>query len=272
MQTHCSLQALAEALPEGARVAIAENHCGVAMAATRELIRCGARGLRLVCVPVSGLQAELLIGAGCVASIETAGVTLDEFGSAHRFVAALKAGTIRVIDSTCPAIHAGLQASQKGIPFIPLRGLIGSDVLAHRPDWMIIDNPFAPGDRIAALPAIRPDVALFHAPLADREGNVYIGTRRELLTMAHASAQTFVSVEEVVEARLLDDPLRAAGTIPAIYISRIATARRGAWPLSLPGVYAEDGAELARYASLAASAEGFARYLEEYMRREPLAA
>ena len=66
---------------------------------------------------------------------------------------------------------------------MPLRGVLGTDVLKHRPDWKVIDNPFGDGDPIVLLPAIRPDVALFHAPMADRNGNVWIGRQRELVTM-----------------------------------------------------------------------------------------
>ena len=58
-------------------------------------------------------------------------------------------------------------AAQKGVPFIPMRGLIGSDILRTRPDWTVIDNPFEKDDPIVAIPAIRPDVCLFHAPEAD---------------------------------------------------------------------------------------------------------
>ena len=83
-------------------------------------------------------------------------------------------------DATCPALHAAFQAAEKGVPFMPLRGLIGSDLLAHRPDWKVIDNPFDDDDPIVLLPALKPDVALFHAPIADRDGNVWIGRDREL--------------------------------------------------------------------------------------------
>ena len=100
-----------------------------------------------------------------------------------------------MIDSTCPAVYAALQAGQKGLPFIPLRGLLGTDLLARRDDWKVIDNPFAPGDPIVVLKAIRPDFALFHASLADRFGNVFIGRERELLIMAHAAHRTLVTVE-----------------------------------------------------------------------------
>ena len=88
------------------------------------------------------MQADLLIGAGCVETLETSAVSLGEFGLAPRFTAAILAGSIRMKDATCPALHAGFQAAEKGVPFMPLRGLIGSDVLAHRPDWKVIDNPF----------------------------------------------------------------------------------------------------------------------------------
>src|SRR5512141_3481414 len=126
-QALCELAELAAAVPDGAKLVVAQDNCGVSMAATRELVRRAVRGLHLVCVPVSGLQAEILLGAGAVATIETSAVTLGEFGPGHRFVDALRHRRIRILDATCPAIHAALQAGQKGLPFIPLRGLIGSD-------------------------------------------------------------------------------------------------------------------------------------------------
>ena len=139
-------------------------------------------------------------------------MSLGEFGPAPRFTAAVTSGTIRIKDATCPALHAAFQAAEKGVPFMPLRGLIGSDLLAHRPDWKVIDNPFGNDDPIVLLPALKPDVALFHAPLADRDGNVWIGRDRELATMAHAAAKTVVTVEKLHDGNLLDDPLLAAGT------------------------------------------------------------
>ena len=86
----------------------------------------------LVAVPSTGLQSDLLIGAGCVDSLQTGSILLYEYGRANRFFEAQKAGTLKIKDSTCPAIHAGLIAAEKGLPFMPVRGLIGSDVLRHR--------------------------------------------------------------------------------------------------------------------------------------------
>ena len=174
-------------------------------------------------------------------------------------------GRIRMLDATCPALHAAFQAAEKGVPFMPLRGIIGSDVLKYRPDWRVIDNPFADGDPIVLLPAIKPDVALIHAPMADRAGNVWIGRQRELITMAHAASKTVVTVEAIHDGDLLADPMLTAGTLPGFYVERIAVAPKGCWPLGLPDRYPADLAHIAAYAKLAASAEGFARYLDEHV-------
>jgi glutaconate CoA-transferase, subunit A len=252
-------------IADGAMLAVPRESSGVPMAATRALIRRGVKRLHLVALPTSTLQADLLIGAGCIETLETSAVSLGEFGPAPRFTAAILAGTIRMMDATCPALHAQFQAAEKGVPFMPLRGLVGSDVLAHRPDWKIVDNPFGNDDPIVLLPALKPDVALFHAPMADRAGNVFIGTQRELVTMAHAAQKTVVTVEKIHDGDLLRDPVLAAGTLPGFYVEAVAVEPRGAWPLTLPDHYAIDGAHQAEYARLAATPEGFADYLQRHV-------
>src|ERR1700737_2166114 len=202
-----SLDEALGAITDGASLLIPREGAGVAMAATCALIRRGVRGLTLIATPTASLQADLLIGAGCVAAVEAAAVSLGEFGPAPRFTAAITSRAIAMRDSTCPAIHAGLQAAEKGVPFMPLRGLIGSDVLAHRPDWKTVDNPFGNDDPLVLLPALKPDVALLHVPLADRFGNVFVGTQRELVTMAHAAVKTIATVEKLHDGDLLRDPV-----------------------------------------------------------------
>ena len=252
-------------ITDGCTLAVAREQSGVAMAATRALIRRGVKGLHLVALPTSSLQADMLIGADAIDTLDTSAVSLGELGPAPRFTAAVRAGAIRMQDATCPALHAAFQAAEKGVPFMPLRGLIGSDLLAHRPDWKDIDNPFGDDDPIVLLPAIKPDVALFHAPLADRDGNVWVGRDRELAMMAHAAARTVVTVEKIEDANLFEDPWLAAGTLGGFYVERIALAPRGAWPLGLADHYPADAAHLAEYAHLAQSAEGFATYLDRYV-------
>jgi glutaconate CoA-transferase subunit A len=245
------LETLASRIPNGARIALPPDYSGCAMAAVRALMRRPVRDLHIVAVPAGGMQVDMLIGAGCVARIEAAAVTMGENGLAPRFTAALKSGEIEMWDATCPAIQAGLQAAEKGIPFMPLRG---------------IDNPLAEDGRkdpIVILPAITPDVTLFHALKADRNGNVWIGVRRELMLMAHASRQAFVTVERIEDGNFLEDPALAAGTIPGLYITAIAEAKNGAWPIELSGAYPADRTAQADYVKAARTADGFAHWSAE---------
>lgn len=236
-----------------------------AMAVVHALIRRGAKGLRLLGVPVLGLSADLLIGAGCVAEVESSAVSLGEAGLAPRFTEAVEKKVLTVKDATCPAIHTALQATEKGVPFMPLRGVLGSDLLNVRKDWQVIDNPLKKNDPILIVPAIQPDVALFHARWADEAGNVWIGRRKELATIAHASRACYVTFEERRPGDMLDDELLAPGVLSSVYVSGVARAERGAWPLSVAELYGIDDAHLALYAKAARTSEGFQRYLDEYV-------
>jgi len=148
-----------------------------------------------------------------------------------------------------------------------LRGVLGSDLIRNRPDWVVQQNPMQKtgSDPILLVPAISPDIALFHARWADEAGNVWVGRRRELATIAHAAKQTFVTYEELKSGDMLEDELLAPGIISATYITALAPAGRGAWPLGIAGVYDIDDAHLALYAKAARTREGFQRYLEEFV-------
>jgi glutaconate CoA-transferase, subunit A len=264
------LDRLAALVPDGTLLALPPDNSLTPSEFARALVRAGKRDLRLVGVPVSGYATDLLIGAGCVASVQSSGVSLGEAGFAPRFTAALKSGRITMTDATCPAMHTMLQAAEKGVPFMPLRGVLGSDILAHRADWKVIDNPFATsGDPIVLLPALIPDIAAFHALMADADGNVYVGRRHELATMAHAARRSLVTVERMFEGNLLEDERLAAGTISATYIEAVAIAERGAWPAALLDEYSADPAHYAEYARLGKTDEGFRAYLDRYVLAAP---
>jgi glutaconate CoA-transferase subunit A len=236
------------------------------MDAVRALIRRNARNLKLLGVPVLGLSADLLIGAGCVSEVHSSAVSLGEAGLAPRFSEAAERGEIRIVDYTCPAVHTALQATEKGVPFMPLRGVLGSDLTAERSDWQVAQNPFAAGqDPILLISALVPDVALFHARWADEAGNVWVGRRRELATIAHAARHTYVTVEELRPGDMLEDELLAPGVISSTYVSGVARAEHGAWPLGVADVYGIDDAHLVAYAATAKTREGFERYLDEHV-------
>ena len=259
-----SADALAAMVPDGALLAMPPDNSLPSVAIAKALVRRGARNLRMLGVPVSGFATDILIGAGCVAELETSAVSLGEAGFAPRFSAALREGRLVVRDATCPAIHSMLQASEKGIPFMPLRGIIGSDILANRPDWKVVPNPFATEgeDPIVLLPAKQPDFAIFHAAMADSEGNVWLGRRRECATIAHASKAALVTVERLVEGNFLEDEKLASGAISSTYITATAIAERGAHPVALLDEYGFDAAYVTDYARAAKTEDGFRAWLD----------
>ena len=259
-----SVEDIAAEINDGCRLAMPVDYAGVPMAIMRSLLRKAPRNLDLVGVPTAGLSFDILIGAGLVRSLETSAVSLGEAGGAPCFMRAIAQRSIQMKDSTCPAIHAGLLAAPWGSPFTPMRGLIGTDVLLQRSDWRVMQNLFSmEPDPVVAIPALHPDVSVFHAPMADREGNVWIGRRRELAAMAYASRRTFVTVERIVDHRLLDDEITAAGVLPCVYVDGVAKAEKGAWPYGLWGEYAPDTAALQRYAKMARTEEGFQSWIAE---------
>ena len=141
---------------------------------------------------------------------------------------------------------------------MPIGGITQSDLVKQRKDWRV------EGD-LVIVPALRPDIALFHARWADEAGNVWVGRRRELATVAHAARQTYVTYEEKRAGDMLEDELLAPGVIPAVYVSGTAPAPRGAWPLGVAGLYGPDDPHLSQYAKAAKTREGFQRYLDEWV-------
>ena len=139
-----TLEEIAAAIPDGALLGVPAYYSGVPMAATRALIARGARDLRLFCLPYTTLQGDMLIGAGCVASVEAAAVTLGEHGLAPRFTAGFESGAFEIRASTCPALPAQLQGTAKGRPLLPPPGGIGSAIAAPRPHCQRAATPILP--------------------------------------------------------------------------------------------------------------------------------
>jgi glutaconate CoA-transferase subunit A len=153
---------------------------------------------------------------------------------------------------------------------MPLRGVLGSDLVKLRGDWKVLPNPFNPEtksgtDPILLIPAIAPDIALFHARWVDEAGNAWIGRRRELATLAHAARKAYVTFEALRPGNMLEDELLAPGVLSGAYVTAAAPAPRGAWPLGVPGEYGIDDAQVMAYARAARTREGFERYLEEFV-------
>ena len=266
--TQITVKDIAREVKDNCLLGIPADYSGVPMSVTIEIIKNKVKGLRLYCLPLTTIQGDMLIGAGCVSEIETAAVTLGEYGQAPRFQDAIENSKIKIKDSTCPALHAQLQATEKSVPFMPLRGILGSDLYKNRNDWSVINNPMSSktnDEKIVILPAVQLDILIFHASKADINGNVQIGRRRELATLAHASKKVFVTVEEIVDEDFFDCELKAAATLPSLYVDGISLARNGAWPCGLTDCYEIDGNEMSKYAKSAKYQETFDEYMRNFI-------
>lgn len=148
-----------------------------------------------------------------------------------------------------------------GVPFMPIRGVIGTDYLTVRPDFKVLRNPYG-DDELVVVPAITPDVAVLHAFRADRDGNVLAFHDQDNWLLAQAAKRVIVTVEEVVDSgRLLRDSLDAV--ISWIHVTAVVHVPRGAHPTSCPGYYGRDGQHIRRYMEQARADESFRKYLEE---------
>lgn len=214
------LQAAASRVPDGAFIGLGHP---APQLLVEELIRQRRRGLRLLSVPTGGLAVELLVAAGCADELETSAVDLGEHGFAPAFTRAALDGSLRVRDSSCPALLMALQAGASGIPYTPVPGLLGSDLLTVRPDFRVTEDPYHPSVRLVLVPALAPDFALVHARRADRTGNVVIGIGRDDRILIRAAGCVIVTVDEI-EAAPITSIAAEEQLIPAAFIDCLVLA------------------------------------------------
>lgn len=150
-----------------------------------------------------------------------------------------------------------------GVPYIPVIGLVGTDLLKRRDDMILAPDPFDGKTMSVVARAMRPDVAVFHAQQADRHGNVSFGYPVEATILAEASKHVIVTAEEIVDRVTEKD---AVGTfLPSILVNAVAHARFGAHPGGLTGRYGVDNAHMMRYVAASRDDDAFAAYLKEHV-------
>ncbi len=192
------------------------------------------RGLALWTL-LGSLDAELLAARGALAEAHAIYVGFEQLGAAPAFEAAVGAGRVRFGEHSELAFVGGLRAAVAGLPFMPSRGLAGSGVAADL-GLRRVDCPYS-GERLYALPAIRPDVALIHAEAVDRDGNVLGPAEPYFLhdydaTIARAARRVVVSAERVAASQEARRPV----LLFAHEVDAIVIAPGGARPTALPGL------------------------------------
>ena len=260
-------EALRRHVPDGASVVLGTAlECLIPFAAAHELIRQGRRDLTLV-GPISDICFEQLIAAGCVRRVVAAWVGNVQHGAAYAYRRALEQGIPRPLeidDHSNFSIALALEAAAQGVPYLPTRSLLGTDILARNPQLKTAPCPFT-GVPLVLVPALAPDVAILHVQRADPDGNCHAwGPTGISAAAGKASRAVIVVAEELVEPSVIrSDPNRTL--VPGFLVSAVAHVPGGAHPSPVQGHYNRDHAVYADWHARSATVDGATEWLNEWV-------
>ena len=250
------------AIPNGARVALGGNSIQRApCAAVHELVRQGKRGLEIV-KTAGAYDIDLLAGTGVASSVSAGFVGFETLlGMAPSYRRAVEGGVVEAKEHACYTVIAGLRAAIQGVPFMPIAGMFGSDLLEARGFKTIVD-PYT-SSPVVVIPALRPDVAILHVQEADRFGNARIaGTLFEDVLMAKAAVRVIVTAERIVDGAAFEarpDAVAIAGFL----VDAVVEAPGGAWPCGCGEEYEADLDFLTAYVAASRRAESLTAFVDE---------
>ena len=235
--------------------------------ATYELIRQGKQRLNMI-APISDASSDMLIGAGCVTEITGAWVGNVSGGLGHNYRrAAEKAApnSIKIHDHSNFSLGMALLAGGYGMPYVPLRSLLGSDILKSNPDFKQADNPFKPGEPIVLAPPLKPDVAILCVQRADTDGNShYWGSSGVTQEAAFAAELVILIADEIVDAKAIaSDPSRCM--IPGFRVTAVCHVPGGCHPSPLTGLWKRDNEFFNDYHTRSREPDGFRDWLREWV-------
>lgn len=257
-------EAIARHVRDGMTVAMGTGlESGVPFAAGHAIIRQGRRGLTLV-GPISDILFDQLIGAGCAARIIAAWVGNVGAGLAHNFRRAVEEGVpeaLAIEDHSNLTVALALEAGARGVPYLPARTALGSDIARDHPRLREITCPFT-GDHLLAVGALRPDVTILHVQRCDPDGNTHLwGNLGVSLEAARAADAVILTCEEIVEPGMIrSDPNRTL--IPGFLVSAVAAVPGGSHPSPIQGYLNRDDRFYDEYHAQTRSREGFIRWLD----------
>jgi len=269
-------QAIADFVPDGSSVALGlQMEQMIPFATGHELIRQKKRNLRLI-GPISDILFDQLIGAGCVKDLVAAWVGNVMMGSAYNFRRATEEenpGTpgekLRVFNMTNFTLALALQAGAMGVPFLPTRTAMGSDVPKGNHFFKQITSPFDASfetqEMLLAVRALVPDVAIVHVQRADRQGNAHAWANfGVMIEGVRAAKRVILSAEEIVdEAVIASDPNRTA--IPGFLVSAVVECPYGAHPSPVQGYYKRDDAFFQQYHAETRMPQDFNSWLQSWV-------
>lgn len=242
-------------ISDGALIALGGNTLNRApMAAVYALALSGKKGLRLV-KTAGAMDVDLLCFAGCVKSVDAGFISFEsQFSLCPHYRQGVEQGLVKANEHACYTVISALRAAAYGLPFMPVKGLIESDLIDANPYFVRMKDPFS-GETISAVAAIQPDFAILHVQYADEFGNARIdGPAYDDLLMSRAAKKIVLTAEEIVPTSFFERSERKAD-IPHFLVQSVSLVPRGASPCSCYGFYAADEDEVASYIRLKDAAQ-----------------
>jgi glutaconate CoA-transferase subunit A len=258
-------EAIAGLVPDGASVALGlQMEQMIPFAAGHEIIRQKKRDLTLI-GPISDILFDQVIGAGCVKQVIAAWVGNVMMGSAYNFRRAVEEDGMKVFNMTNFTVALALQAGAMGVPFLPTRTGLGSDVTKRNHFFYQIFSPFEPKEPLWAVRAFNPDVTIVHVQRADREGNAHSwGNFGVMIEGVRAAKRVIVVAEEIVEGEVIaSDPNRTV--IPGFLVNAVVECRYGAHPSPVQGYYKRDDAFFRQYHELTKTKQDSDAWLDRWV-------
>jgi len=241
--------------------------CRNAMAVSHEIIRQRIGNLKLSSVNPS-YSVDILIGAGLVREVESGCLNMERLGLPKNFCRAVEQGTLKSDDYEHGAMTLRYLAGSLGLPFIPTRSLLGSDILTYQAiegkKFTVTTSPFG-GDKVVLLPPCRPEVAVIHVPRADEQGNCQIdGTTFADEYIARAADHIILVTEQLIgNDAVRRDP--QATVIPGFRVDAVVHCPWGAYPTAVPGCYDYDYEALQAYQEATSNPASFQAYLDRFV-------
>lgn len=259
--------AVARHVPSGSMVLLgAQLEQMIPFAAGHELIRQSRRDLTLV-GPISDILFDQMIGAGCVSRVMAAWVGNVSAGVGYCFRRAVERSVPRrleVVDYSNFTIAMALHAGALGVPFLPTYATLGSDLLKKNGNLREFSSPVSE-EKLVAVRALRPDVAILHVQRADAQGNAHIwGSLGVAVDGARAARKIIVVAEEIVEPQVIaSDPNRTL--VPGFLVAAVVHEPGGAHPSPVQGYYGRDHAYFSQYHEQTRRLEDFEEWLAQWV-------
>ena len=256
--------AVAELVSDGASVVLGTSlESLIPFAAGHELIRQQKKRLTLI-GPISDILFDQMVGGGCVQKIRAAWVGNVITGSGYNFRRAVESGAVEIEDHSNLTIAMALKAGAMGVPFMPTRTALGSDLFRTNLNLKQSCCPFT-GETVCLVRSIQPDVAIVHVQRADKYGNSLswgnLGVSKDACL---ASRHILLTAEEIVpSAKISSDPNR--GVAPGFRVSAVAHVPYGAHPSAVPGFYNRDHQAFIDYRNCSRSESGFIAWRKEWV-------